>query len=134
MALSAAFSIAVIIIGVANTGGSIASLNWFARCAGVTRSVKVPFAPSGIGRMRYHRCSAGEDHPGLGTLAYRDARSTSHDQSAPVSPFVPSPSRSRIYPTSASLSAELGQARVQCGRGRNNATALAVLGANAQQS
>src|SRR5215475_12972866 len=52
MALSAAFSMARIIIGVANTGGSIASLNWLARCAGVTRSVKVPFAPSGIGRMR----------------------------------------------------------------------------------
>src|SRR4030095_1501643 len=66
MALSAAFAIAVIIIGVANTGGSIASLNWFARCAGVTRSVKVPFAPSGIGRMRHHRCSAVEAHPRAG--------------------------------------------------------------------
>src|SRR5215472_4278918 len=54
MALSAAFSMARIIIGVANTGGSIASLNWLARCAGVTRSVKVPLAPSGIGRMRHH--------------------------------------------------------------------------------
>src|SRR5262249_22977174 len=54
MALSAAFSMARIIIGVANTGGSIASLNWSARCAGVTRSVKVPLAPSGIRRMRHH--------------------------------------------------------------------------------
>src|ERR1700730_15711261 len=51
MALSAAFSMARIIIGVANTCGSIASLNWLARCAGITRSVKVPFAPGGIGRI-----------------------------------------------------------------------------------
>src|SRR5438552_16399556 len=51
MALSAAFSIAMIIMGVAKTGGSIASLNWLARCAGVTRSLKIPFAPNGIGRI-----------------------------------------------------------------------------------
>jgi len=51
MALSAAFSIAMIIMGVAKTGGSIASLNWLARRAGVTRSVNVPFAPTGIGRI-----------------------------------------------------------------------------------
>src|SRR5712691_2396874 len=51
MALSAAFSMAVIIIGVANTCGSVASLNWLARWAGATSSVKVPFAPSGISRM-----------------------------------------------------------------------------------
>src|SRR5712691_664079 len=57
MALSAAFSMAMIIIGVANTCGSIASLNWLARCAGVTRSVNVPFAPGGIVRMRqYSHC------------------------------------------------------------------------------
>src|SRR5262249_24009874 len=60
MALSAAFSMARIIIGVANTGGSIASLNWLARCAGVTRSVKVPLAPSGIRRMRHHSAFAAE--------------------------------------------------------------------------
>src|SRR5215467_9119587 len=58
MALSAAFSIAVIIIGVANTSGRIASLNWLARCAGITRSVNVPLAPTGIGRMRYLRIGA----------------------------------------------------------------------------
>src|ERR1700758_2100509 len=63
MALSAAFSMARIIIGVANTGGSIASLNWLARCAGVTRSVKVPFTPSGIGRMHHHRWFAPEGSP-----------------------------------------------------------------------
>src|SRR5260370_28561158 len=51
MALSAAFSIAVISIGVAKTGGSIASLTWLARRAGVTRRVNVPFAPNGIGRI-----------------------------------------------------------------------------------
>src|SRR6185312_4148954 len=50
-ALSAAFSIAVTIIGVANTGGSAASLNWFARCAGATRSVYMPLAPTGIVRI-----------------------------------------------------------------------------------
>src|SRR5262245_18920029 len=30
------------------------SLNWLARCAGVTRSRYVPCAPSGIGRMRQY--------------------------------------------------------------------------------
>src|SRR5215831_8686210 len=50
MALSAAFSMTVIIIGVAKTGGSVASLNWLARCAGATRSVNVPFAPIGMAR------------------------------------------------------------------------------------
>src|SRR6266436_1747242 len=61
MALSAAFSMAMIIIGVANTCGSIASLNWLARCAGVTRSLNVPVAPSGIGRMRHYSSLPGEE-------------------------------------------------------------------------
>src|SRR6266478_4757899 len=53
MALSAAFSIAtpMMIMAMEKTGGSIASLNWLARRAGVTRSVNVPFAPNGIGRI-----------------------------------------------------------------------------------
>ena len=37
-ALSAAFSITVTIIGVAKTGGRLMSLNWLARCAGITLS------------------------------------------------------------------------------------------------
>jgi hypothetical protein len=51
MALSAAFSMTMIITGVASTGGSIASLNRFARRSGWTRRVKEPLAPSGICRM-----------------------------------------------------------------------------------
>src|SRR5690348_13320946 len=39
----------MIMTGVAKTGGSVASLNRFARCSGWTRRVKEPFAPSGIG-------------------------------------------------------------------------------------
>src|SRR5262245_43907474 len=68
MALRAAFSIAVIIIGVANTCGSIASLNWLARCAGRTRSVNVPFAPNGIGCMRYYSHISTADIAGIGRL------------------------------------------------------------------
>src|SRR5437899_9601901 len=41
----------MIMTGVANTGGSIASLNRFARCSGWTRRVKEPFTPIGIGFM-----------------------------------------------------------------------------------
>src|SRR5947199_10484872 len=48
MALSAAFSMTMIITGVANTGGSIASLNRFARCSGCTSSEKEPLAPRDI--------------------------------------------------------------------------------------
>src|ERR1700745_1834955 len=51
MALSAAFSIARIIIGVASTGGSNASLNRFAKCSGATTRLKLPFAPTGISDM-----------------------------------------------------------------------------------
>src|SRR5450756_776223 len=42
----------MIIIGVASTCGSIASLNWLARCSGSTRIEKVPLVPSGISRIR----------------------------------------------------------------------------------
>src|SRR5450759_703523 len=41
-----------IMTGVASTCGSIASLNRLARCSGSTRSVNVPFAPSGIWRIQ----------------------------------------------------------------------------------
>src|SRR5713101_3065697 len=41
----------MIITGVANTGGRIASLNRFARCSGWTRRLKEPLAPRGIWRM-----------------------------------------------------------------------------------
>src|SRR6201993_3668876 len=48
MALRAAFSMTMIITGVANTGGRIASLNRSARCSGWTRRLKEPLAPRGI--------------------------------------------------------------------------------------
>src|SRR5207253_2109264 len=48
MALRAAFSMTMIITGVANTGGSVASLNRSARCSGCTRRLKEPLAPRGI--------------------------------------------------------------------------------------
>src|SRR6266436_3145945 len=41
----------MIITGVANTGGKIASLNRFARCSGWTRRLKEPLAPRDICRM-----------------------------------------------------------------------------------
>jgi len=46
IALSAAFSIIIIMTGVAKTGGSIASLNWFARCCGWTSKVNEPLLRS----------------------------------------------------------------------------------------
>ena len=48
IAFSAAFSMIRIMTGVASTCGRMASLNRLARCSGSTRSVDVPFAPSGI--------------------------------------------------------------------------------------
>src|SRR5664279_5824387 len=48
MAFSAAFSMIMIITGVARTGGNIASLNRLARCSGVTTSWNKPLAPDGI--------------------------------------------------------------------------------------
>jgi hypothetical protein len=45
-----AFSIAMIMTGVANTAGSVASLNRLARCSAETVSVNEPLAPGGIGR------------------------------------------------------------------------------------
>jgi hypothetical protein len=53
IAFSAAFSMIMIITGVAKTGGSIASLNWFARCCGWTSKVNEPLAPIGIGFMAH---------------------------------------------------------------------------------
>src|SRR5260370_18842585 len=41
----------MIMTGVANTGGRIASLNRSARCSGWTRRLKEPLAPRGIWRM-----------------------------------------------------------------------------------
>src|SRR5437762_11352724 len=52
MALSAAFSIIMIITGVARTGGNIASLKRLARWPGATTRVNEPLAPMGIERMR----------------------------------------------------------------------------------
>src|SRR5438128_9095329 len=43
----------MIITGVANTGGRIASLNRLARCSGWTRRLKEPLAPRGICLMAY---------------------------------------------------------------------------------
>ena len=51
MALSAAFSIIMIMIGVARTGGNMASLKRLARWSGVTTRTNEPLAPTGIGRM-----------------------------------------------------------------------------------
>src|SRR5258708_36465843 len=39
----------MIMIGVASTAGSPASLNWLARCSGPTTRVKLPVAPTGMG-------------------------------------------------------------------------------------
>src|SRR5438270_12344424 len=44
---------AMIITGVANTGGSIASLNRLARCSGWTRRLKEPLTPRGICLMAF---------------------------------------------------------------------------------
>src|SRR6516164_3972139 len=75
MALSAAFSMALIIIGVANTSGSIASLNVLARSARVTRCVNDPFAPSGIARIKTSRRDRLDlSHSPTGAVqGYRDA-------------------------------------------------------------
>src|SRR4029077_833883 len=43
---------AMIMTGVANTGGKIASLKRLARCSAVTTSVNEPLAPTGIYAMR----------------------------------------------------------------------------------
>src|SRR5207248_8384386 len=51
MAFSAAFSMTMIMTGVASTGGNVASLKRLARWSGVTRRLKEPWAPSGIDCM-----------------------------------------------------------------------------------
>ena len=51
IASSAAFSMAMIITGVANTAGSVASLNRLARCSGDTTIANEPRTPVGIVRM-----------------------------------------------------------------------------------
>src|ERR1700730_671759 len=61
MAFRAAFSITMIITGVANTGGRIASLNRFARCSGWTRRVKEPLAPRGLCLMACPQKAATDD-------------------------------------------------------------------------
>jgi hypothetical protein len=48
IALRAAFSMIMIMTGVANTGGRIASLNRSARSSGWTKRLKEPLAPRGI--------------------------------------------------------------------------------------
>src|SRR6266851_1565962 len=53
MALSAAFSIIMIMIGVARTGGNVASLKRLARWSGVITRVNEPLAPTGIDRMGF---------------------------------------------------------------------------------
>src|SRR5580704_6542320 len=42
----------MIITGVANTGGNVASLKRLARCSAVTTSVNEPLAPTGMAAMR----------------------------------------------------------------------------------
>src|SRR6266403_2201241 len=56
MALSAAFSIIMIMIGVARTGGNMASLKRLARWSGVTTRTNEPLAPTGIDRMGFASC------------------------------------------------------------------------------
>src|SRR5881392_2716480 len=58
IALRAAFSMAMIMTGVANTGGKVASLKRLARCSAVTTSVNEPLAPTGIDAM-YCSCAGG---------------------------------------------------------------------------
>src|SRR5262249_18361525 len=96
MASSVAFSMARIIIGVANTLGSVGSLNRLARCSGCTLSVKLPRVPTGIGRMdrsrrgihqwmmRGFRSSASESHDGQpGVLDFGRGRKAMADELAP---------------------------------------------------
>src|SRR5437868_8632344 len=56
MALSAAFSIIMIMIGVARTGGNIASLKRLARWSVVTTRTNEPLAPTGIDRIGFASC------------------------------------------------------------------------------
>src|SRR6266849_1286184 len=60
MALSAAFSIIMIMIGVARTGGNMASLKRLARWSGVTTRTNEPLAPTGIDRMGFVSLLDGE--------------------------------------------------------------------------
>src|SRR3981081_2157766 len=48
---------AMIMTGVARTGGKVASLKRFARCSAVTTSVNEPLAPTGIDAMRLVPCT-----------------------------------------------------------------------------
>src|SRR4249920_2703226 len=72
IALSAAFSIAMIMTGVESTAGSVASLNRLARCSGNTTMEKEPCAPVGMARMRSPLSIAAADQDpgsaGRGTL------------------------------------------------------------------
>jgi hypothetical protein len=49
--LSAAFSMTMIMTGVAKTAGKLTSLKRLARCSGVTRRLNEPVAPTGIDCM-----------------------------------------------------------------------------------
>src|SRR5262245_8341924 len=60
IALSAAFSIAMIMTGVESTAGSVASLNRLARCSGDTTIEKEPCAPLGITRMTSSLAERGQ--------------------------------------------------------------------------
>jgi hypothetical protein len=51
--LSAAFSIIMIMMGVASTGGNVPSLKRLARCSGSTSRLNEPAAPTGIDFMAY---------------------------------------------------------------------------------
>src|SRR6266480_7233712 len=57
IALRAAFSMAMIMTGVANTGGKVASLKRLARCSAVTTSVNEPLAPTGMDAMTVLLCT-----------------------------------------------------------------------------
>src|SRR5436305_7915103 len=58
IALRAAFSRAMIMTGVANTGGKVASLKRLARCSAVTTSMNEALGPTGIDAMRRHDAPA----------------------------------------------------------------------------
>ena len=66
-------SMTIIITGVANTGGRIASLNRFARCSGRTRRLKEPLAPWGICLTARPQKRRG-DEPELCSDSYRDRK------------------------------------------------------------
>src|SRR6187551_2260063 len=121
MALSAAFSIAMIITGVASTGGSVASLNRLARCSGVTSIVKEPRVPVGGVRMMSPVSSAMQrksiavdllldrrgDHR---AVAHRDADGGDHSSARDGQPTAPP----RIDTRRAELVARVEEREADC--------------------